>query len=80
MAAPLRLTIWKSTRWMCTGWNHPPDLFCNTHFSTVPTLGAAATRPFQGRPLMTHSPPLRSKTNRRGLRALTASFSSAPNS
>ena len=75
----MREMIWKSTRWMWIGWNHPPDLFSKTHFSTVSTIGAAAIRPFHGRPLITHRPLLRSKRKCRGFARFTASFSSAPN-
>lgn len=35
-------------------------------------------RPFHGRPLMTHSPWVRSKTKVRGFAAFTTSASSAP--
>ena len=42
-AFPFRLSTLKSMRWMCTGWNQPPDLFSISHTSVSPRPGLAST-------------------------------------
>src|SRR6478752_4287795 len=42
-ALPLRFRILKSMRWICTGWNHPPDLFSISQISVSFRPGFAST-------------------------------------
>ena len=69
---PLRSSTLKSVRWMCTGWNQPPDLFSNSQISTSPRFGFASVNwkllpstSSHDVPLIVHSPFSRSKRNLR---------------